>query len=105
MTRSRSSVHLSEPATPSSSKSPKYLLLFLASVGAMLATQMSAQNSLPSPAAFDVAIKNGVVYDGTGGEGRAVDVALRGDRFAAVGDFKNAPAKLVIDARGLAIAP
>ncbi len=50
-------------------------------------------------------IKNGIVYDGLGGEGRQVDVALRGDRIAGVGDFKNAPAKLVIDAHGLAVAP
>jgi len=71
----------------------------------MLATEMGAQNSPPSQAPFDVVIKNGVVYDGTGGEGREVDVALRGDRIAGVGDFKNSPAKLVIDARGLAIAP
>jgi N-acyl-D-amino-acid deacylase len=71
----------------------------------MLATEMGAQNSPPTQAPFDVVIKNGVVYDGTGGEGREVDVALRGDRIAGVGDFKNSPAKLVIDARGLAIAP
>jgi len=71
----------------------------------MLATEMGAQNSPPSQAPFDVVIKNGVVYDGTGGEGREVDVALRGDRIVGVGDFKNSPAKLVIDARGLAIAP
>jgi len=71
----------------------------------MLATEMGAQNSPPPQAPFDVVIKNGVVYDGTGGEGREVDVALRGDRIAGVGDFKNSPAKLVIDARGLAIAP
>jgi N-acyl-D-aspartate/D-glutamate deacylase len=31
---------------------------------------------------FDVLIKNGTVYDGTGGEGRKADVALRGDRIA-----------------------
>ncbi len=54
---------------------------------------------------FDVIIKNGTVYDGTGGEGRRVDVAIRGDRIAGVGDFKNANAKTVVDAGGLAVAP
>ena len=50
-------------------------------------------------------IKNGTVYDGSGGEGRLADVALRGDRIAGVGDFKDARAKVVIDAHGLAVAP
>jgi len=104
MITSGSVVRLSEPSAVCF-KPPKHLLLFLASVSAMLATEMGAQNSPPPQAPFDVVIKNGVVYDGTGGEGREVDVALRGDRIAGVGDFKNSPAKLVIDARGLAIAP
>ncbi len=54
---------------------------------------------------FDVVIKNGTVYDGSGGEGRKADVALRGDRIAGVGDFKEAQARLTIDARGHAVAP
>lgn len=54
---------------------------------------------------FDVLIKNGTVYDGQGGEGRQADVALKGDRIAGVGDFKNAKAGLTIDASGLAVAP
>jgi len=54
---------------------------------------------------FDVIIKGGTVYDGTGGQPRHVDVAIRGDRIAGVGDFKNAKAKTIIDAKGLAVAP
>jgi N-acyl-D-amino-acid deacylase len=54
---------------------------------------------------FDVVIRNGTVYDGSGGAGRLADVALRGDRIARVGDLKDAPAKIVIDAQGLAVAP
>src|SRR2546421_12896950 len=54
---------------------------------------------------FDVVIKNGTVYDGTGSEGRKADIAVRGDRITGVGDFHNASAKTVIDARGLAVAP
>ena len=54
---------------------------------------------------FDVIIKNGAVYDGTGGEAQHVDLAIRGDHIAGVGDFKNAKAKTVIDASGLAVAP
>ena len=54
---------------------------------------------------FDVIIKNGTIYDGTGSEGQHVDLAIRGDRIAGLGDFKNAKAKTVIDAKGLAVAP
>jgi N-acyl-D-amino-acid deacylase len=54
---------------------------------------------------FDVIIRNGTVYDGTGAEPRQADVAIRGDRIVGVGDFKSAKANTVIDAKGLAIAP
>jgi N-acyl-D-amino-acid deacylase len=54
---------------------------------------------------FDFIIKGGTVYDGSGGEGRVADVAIRGDRIAGVGDYANAPAKTVIDAHELAVAP
>src|SRR6267378_2863287 len=56
-------------------------------------------------APFDVIIKGGTVYDGTGGEGHVADVAIRGDRIVGVGDFASAVAKKTIDARGLAVAP
>jgi N-acyl-D-amino-acid deacylase len=56
-------------------------------------------------APFDIIIKGGTVYDGTGGEGHVTDVAIRGDRIAGVGDFAPASAKKTIDARGLAVAP
>jgi N-acyl-D-amino-acid deacylase len=47
-------------------------------------TAMGSNDSTP----FDVLIRNGTVYDGSGGEGRRADVAIRGDRIAGVGDFK-----------------
>jgi N-acyl-D-amino-acid deacylase len=54
---------------------------------------------------FDVIIKNGAVYDGAGTEAQHVDLAIKGDRIAGVGDFKNAKAKTIVDANGLAVAP
>ncbi len=68
---------------------------------------MSAQEPSASPptAGFDVIIRGGTVYDGTGTEPRQADVAIRGDRIAGIGDFKAAKAKTVIDAKGLAVAP
>jgi len=60
----------------------------------------------PEPQAqFDVIIRGGTVYDGTGAAGRRADVAIRGDRIAGIGDFSAAAADSVIDATGLAVAP
>jgi N-acyl-D-amino-acid deacylase len=69
---------------------------------------MSAQKPSPSPtgADFDVIIRGGTVYDGTGAEPRQVDVAIRGDRIAGIGPaVAGAKAKTVVDAKGLAVAP
>src|SRR5437899_3925823 len=54
---------------------------------------------------FDVIIKGGAVYDGTGGEAQRVDLAIKGDRIAGLGDFFKASAKTIINANGLAVAP
>jgi N-acyl-D-amino-acid deacylase len=58
-----------------------------------------------SPAPFDVLIKGGMVYDGTGRAPRRADVAIKGDRIVAIGDLMKARARDVVDARGLAVAP
>lgn len=58
-----------------------------------------------SPGSFDVLIKNGTVYDGTGGKPRVADVAIRGDRIAGLGNFPAESARTVIDAKGMAVAP
>jgi len=58
----------------------------------------------PAPR-FDVVIRGGTVYDGTGAAGRRADVGIRGDRIEAVGDLARSKARTVIDARGLAVAP
>ena len=59
----------------------------------------------PQSALFDVIIRGGTVYDGTGAPGRRADVGLRGDRIAAVGDLAGSTAPLVVDASGHAVAP
>jgi N-acyl-D-amino-acid deacylase len=59
----------------------------------------------PQAASYDVLIKGGTVYDGTGGEPRQADVAIRGDRIVALGNLQNARAGSVVDASGLAVAP
>src|SRR5256884_945849 len=80
--------------------------LFSAVVALSYVTSPTRGVETPLPGTkFDLLIKGGTVYDGGGGEGRAVDVTVRGDRITGVGDFHNASAKNMIDARGLAIAP
>ena len=76
-------------------------------LAAMMVPLLNAQaQPSPTPAEkFDVLIRGGTIYDGSGGEGRKADVALRGDRIAGVGDFKTAAAGLTIDAEGMAVAP
>src|SRR5438105_4587985 len=73
----------------------------------MLTPLFAAQPLTPSqiPAPFDVVIKGGTLYDGTGTEPKHVDLAIRGDRISGIGDFKTAKAKTVVDANGLAVAP
>jgi N-acyl-D-amino-acid deacylase len=66
---------------------------------------ISAVPAAELPEKFDVVIKNGTVYDGTGSEGRKAEVAIRGDRIVGVGDFQNSSAANVIDAHDLAVAP
>jgi N-acyl-D-amino-acid deacylase len=65
-----------------------------------------AQSRLKSqPASFDVIIKNGTIYDGTGRAPRRADVGIKKDRIAAIADLSRATAPTIIDAHGLAVAP
>lgn len=54
---------------------------------------------------YDTIIKGGTVYDGTGAPGVSADVAIKGDRIAAIGDLQKAKADKTIDATGMAVAP
>jgi dihydroorotase/N-acyl-D-amino-acid deacylase len=54
---------------------------------------------------FDVVIINGRIIDGSGNPWYSGDIAIRGDRIVAIGHFPNAPAKQIIDAHGLVVAP
>jgi N-acyl-D-aspartate/D-glutamate deacylase len=56
-------------------------------------------------ATYDVILRGGTIHDGRGGPAFEGDVALRGDRIAAVGDLGSAAASLVLDVRGRVVAP
>jgi N-acyl-D-amino-acid deacylase len=54
---------------------------------------------------YDVIVRNGNIYDGTGAPPYQADVAIDGDRVVAIGDFAEMTADTDIDATGLAVAP
>ena len=54
---------------------------------------------------FDVIIKGGTVYDGTGRAPVQADVGIKGERIAAIGNLGSATAPTIVDAKGLAVAP
>ena len=60
---------------------------------------------LARAADYDVIVRGGMLYDGTGGKPRLADVGIRGDLIAAIGDLSKASAGRVLDAKGLAVAP
>jgi N-acyl-D-amino-acid deacylase len=56
-------------------------------------------------ARYDVVLRGGTVYDGSGEAPRVADVALRGDRVVAVESGVVGRGRREFDARGLAVAP
>lgn len=54
---------------------------------------------------YDVIIRGGTVYDGTGAPGVVADVGVRGDSIAAVGDLSAAKGTVEVPATGMAVAP
>ena len=54
---------------------------------------------------YDVLIRNGNIYDGTGAPPYQADIAVKGDQVVGIGDFEHQSAELEIDATGLAVAP
>jgi N-acyl-D-amino-acid deacylase len=87
-------------------------LLAFATASALLAACAPRGGVSTSPlaagGAYDVVIENGRVIDGTGAAWYYGDVALRGDRIAAIGPrgaFRAARATSRVDATGLVVAP
>ena len=54
---------------------------------------------------YDTIIRNGMIYDGNGGEPFQADIAVNADTIAFIGDLTNESAKDEIDAKGMAVAP
>jgi N-acyl-D-amino-acid deacylase len=54
---------------------------------------------------YDVVVRNGQIYDGSGSPAYTGDIGIIADTIAAVGDLRNARGKTEINAEGLAVAP
>lgn len=76
-----------------------YFLVFLASY------LSDGGNEIVQQKAFDVILRNGTIYDGTGSEPYVADVAINADTIAEIGKLTNAKGKKEIDVTGLAVAP
>jgi len=70
----------------------------------LLMTLLAVTACAPAPQ-YDLVIRNGTIYDGSGSPGVVGDVAINGDAIAAIGDLGRATGKTEIDASGLAVSP
>src|SRR4026207_2223285 len=54
---------------------------------------------------YDTIIRNGMIYDGNGGEPYKGDIGIKNDTIAFIGDLSKAAAKNEVDAKGNTVAP
>ena len=79
---------------------------FVVSAGTTLAALAgSPRLVLPWRRRYALVIRGGTVFDGLGGPGIDVDVAIEDGRIAAIGKNLEDQGAVVIDARGMAVAP
>jgi len=71
-------------------------------LSACAATPVTPASEAP---AYDVILRGGTVYDGSGAAPFVADVAIQGDTIAAIGELPAARGRLEVDARGLAVSP
>jgi N-acyl-D-amino-acid deacylase len=72
---------------------------------AWAATLLAMGGAQAKGPAWDVVVRGGTVYDGSGSAPFVGDVAIKGDRIAYVGPHAPGAARTVIDARGQAVSP
>ncbi len=73
----------------------KYLFLFL----------IPFINACNGKGRYDTIIRNGVIYDGNGGEPFRGDIAINADTIAALGNLTGVSAREIVDAKGMAVSP
>ncbi len=80
-------------------------LFALVTVLALWSPRHSNAQESSATQSFDILIKNGKIFDGTGNPWYSADIGIRGDRIVAIGKLPNASAKKNIDANGKVVSP
>lgn len=80
----------------------RYCLVCVSSLALVAAAVRAAQ---AQESDYDLVIRNGRIVDGTGNPWFYGDVAVRGDRIAAVGRVPENRVKRTLDAKGLVVSP
>ncbi|MEE9254527.1 MAG: D-aminoacylase [Pseudomonadales bacterium] len=78
---------------------------WVGAIGSLLLVVGCAIETVVEPRTYDVILRSGTVYDGSGAPGRIADVALAGDRIALVAQNIQGIGREEIDVEGLAVAP
>ncbi|MBL7856617.1 MAG: D-aminoacylase [Cyclobacteriaceae bacterium] len=58
-----------------------------------------------TPSTFDIIIRQGTIYDGSGSKPFIADLAIQGDSIAAIGNLSDAIGRREINANGLVVSP
>lgn len=66
---------------------------------------LAAASACSDTTHYDVLIRSGTLYDGSGTAPFIADVAIDGDRIVALGDLSGATAESIVEATGLAVSP
>jgi len=66
---------------------------------------VAALTGCSPPVQYDVVLRNGTIYDGSGSSPIVGDLAIDGDTIIAIGDLGRAEGLTEIDVQGLAVAP
>ena len=72
--------------------------------GVCLATVLLAF-ACSAPIRYDLILRNGTIYDGSGAKPIVGDLAIQNDAIVAIGDLSSAEGTSEIDVQGLAVAP
>jgi len=73
--------------------------------GLLLVGVLLASCGPGEPGDYDVIIRGGDIYDGSGNDPIIADVAIAGDRIEKVGDLSDLRGTIEVDAKGMVVAP
>jgi N-acyl-D-amino-acid deacylase len=83
----------------------RLLSICIAALLASCSAPPPASSPSPPNPIYDIVVRNGTIYDGSGGVPYVGDVLINGDRIVAVGPAAKARGRTDIEASGLAVAP